>query len=63
MNNDIGVGGGIIRLQKFAERLHDKCCSHNYTDYCGWFYEDWNGSDRKHWLQKALELLDYWHSL
>ena len=44
---------------EIAELLHDKCCHHNHTDGCGWFYEwdDWSGTSHESYLKKARKLL------
>lgn len=46
-------------VHRLAIVMHDKNCSWNHTDGCGWFYEyskgehKWDGHAHKEWLSKA----------
>lgn len=48
--------------------LHDKNCTSNHTDDCGWYYEvskekldwhDWNGYSHQKWFERAEEVLTF----
>lgn len=46
-----------------AVMLHEKFCTQNHVDACGWFHEikdgivNWEGPVHKNWLQKAERLI------
>lgn len=46
-----------------ATILHEKFCTQNHIDECGWFHEikdgvvNWEGSVHKNWLEKAERLI------
>ncbi len=50
--------------QRLAEIIHEKQCTWNHTDGCGWYYESWEkpGYSRNEYLEKAdklLKIVDY----
>ena len=54
--NHLNKLGYEYRLATF---LHEKLCTWNHTDGCGWFYDrgDWSESSRQDYLQKAKKLI------
>ena len=52
-------------LIKIAELLHSIQCHWNHTDYCGWYYEDWDskiGYARTRYLEQAKKLVHEHHN-
>lgn len=46
------------QLKELAELLHCDLCKISSKE-CTWFYERWNGKERKEYLKKAKFLLDH----
>jgi len=46
-----------------AEILHEKLCTYNHTDGCGWFYGKWSDENlqysKKEYYDKASELIKF----
>lgn len=42
-----------------AEKLHEKFCTWNHTDGCGWFYDrgDWTEHSRQSYLKQASSII------
>jgi hypothetical protein len=49
--------------RKIAVYMHERMCTWNHTDGCGWYYhsnldeKDWKNGERKMWLDRANKLL------
>lgn len=47
--------------QQLATDIHALTCHQEHTEYCGWYYEKWNGrndSTRQRYLEKARNILN-----
>lgn len=51
---------GLPLNKQLANFLHEKTCSGNHTDQCGWYYgpNDWNDYSHKKYLKLADEVLE-----
>ncbi len=50
----------LTPAQRLAELLHDKLCTLNHTDYCGWYYGSWKSPldhARRQYLARAEQVL------
>lgn len=45
---------------KLADTLHERCCTSNHIDCCGWGYEDWSGDKHTRYLRGAEALIHGW---
>lgn len=47
-------------IQKLADVIHEKTCTRNHIDMCGYHYSSWDNPnwDRKQFLEKANNALD-----
>lgn len=48
---------------RMAELLHDRGCTSNHEDYCGWHYENWSGPTRKRYVKAAERVLREWDTI
>ena len=48
---------------KVAELLHEKLCTLNHIDMCGWYYGNWSDEvlnySREEYLKKAKEVINF----
>ncbi len=56
---EVIAAGKDGRDYELASFLHERLCTHNHTDGCGWHYDDgsWTEYSRKKYLTRARALI------